>query len=86
MPTLKLPFSRISAKGKIPRIFYNGYEFKNIAVDGEIDKGALKGALSLDDPNANVKFNGVATLFDKVPSLNVEIKARHLNPQMLKQM
>ena len=83
MPTLKLPFSRISAKGKIPRIFYNGYEFKNIAVDGEIDKGALEGALSLDDPNANVKFNGVATLFDKVPSLNAEIKARHLNPQAL---
>ncbi len=57
-------------EGQILNIGYNGYNYKNIKLDGEIRNKLFKGMLVCKDPNADFDFNGTVDFKNKVPQMD----------------
>jgi len=45
-------------KGDIDKATYNGKEFQNIHIDGQMNKGVIDGLLTIDDPDVKAKAQG----------------------------
>ncbi len=48
---------------------YNGYTYTNISVDGRLDKQVFVGEIDVNDPNAQLTFDGTVNLRDSMPDL-----------------
>ena len=70
----------INAVGKINRLFYNGYTYRDIDVNGSMIADVLKGKLSIDDPNVSFDTEGEVAQ-NHVNNLTLNIK--RLNPNAL---
>ncbi|MBW7838059.1 MAG: translocation/assembly module TamB domain-containing protein [Chitinophagaceae bacterium] len=61
----------VSFDGKIDRLNYGNYEYKNIITKGEIRKNAFSGSASIHDPNITIDtLSGTINLSDKSPFFN----------------
>ena len=49
-------------QGGVINIEYNGYLYRNIKVDGTLEKPLFDGRFSINDPNIKMTFNGLADL------------------------
>ena len=54
-------------RGRIERANYNGYTYQNITVSGNLQNPLFDGQLQIDDPNAQLTFNG---LIDATTAIN----------------
>ena len=48
----------IYAKGVVPRFDYNGYTYRNIAIDGNYTNDIFSGKASINDPNGKISIDG----------------------------
>jgi hypothetical protein len=65
--------------GNILNIGYNGYNYKNIELNGSIADQLFKGLLTSKDPNADFDFNGTVSFKNKVPEMDFISTINKLN-------
>jgi len=70
--------SRGLIDGAIYDVDYNGYNYKNIQLNGTYEGKKLDGILSLSDPNIQLNIKGLADLSQKTPVFNLYAKAHHI--------
>lgn len=60
---------------------FNNYSYRNIDVNGSINKQVFDGELSIDDKNIKLNFDGKANLNPRLPEFNfiAQIKNTHLH-------
>ena len=58
-------------KGNITSAYYKGYTYRNMALNGKVNRGAYVINLDSKDPNANMKILASGNFTDKNPSLKV---------------
>lgn len=63
-----------SLKGMISNFAYNGYNYKNIAVDGNFKLPFYKGSIIVNDPNLKMNFDGLVDLSKKESKYDFQIK------------
>jgi len=73
-------------KLQIENLEYVNYEYKDIFVDGLLDKGVFIGSLDLKDPNATVDFDGKISFNDAKPIYQFTMLVDTLNLQQLNLM
>lgn len=74
---------RISLKGLVSSIEYSKYEYKNIELDGEYQKGGFDGKISLNDKNGVVVLNGSFNTTQKIPTFNFQADIKNICPYNL---
>ena len=55
----------IKAQGIVSRFDYNSYSYRNLDIDGTLKGKLFEGRFSIDDPNAQISFDGDINLTDK---------------------
>jgi hypothetical protein len=63
-----------SLKGIISNITYNGYNYKNVAVNGNFKLPLYKGSIIVNDPNLKMNFDGLVDLSKKESQYDFQIK------------
>lgn len=48
-------------QGEIQEIYYSGYAYRNLRVDGTINEGLFQGSFKANDPNLRLDFDGIAS-------------------------
>ena len=71
----------IKADGTIEQFDYNGYHFKNIAINGLFSPDDIHGTLSVDDPNLRLSAKGVMKRTGKTENVQVEATIDQFSPQ-----
>lgn len=73
---------RANFDGQIKQLEFNGYDFKNIALNGDFEKSLFKGHLTIDDPNLKIKrLDGSLSLAGKKEfafDLSADLEYAHL--------
>lgn len=72
------------AKGKIERIDYKGYNYRNLIINGSLKDEQFDGTLGMDDLNGKINLNGTFNMSKLNPSTNIIVQVRRLNPSILK--
>jgi len=62
-----------SLKGIVSSVAYNGYNYKNVAVNGNFKLPLYKGSIIVDDPNLKMNFNGLVDLSKKESQYDFKI-------------
>lgn len=65
--------------GEINEIDYNGYTYKDISLDGDINEDFFKGKAVINDINAALTFDGLISFSDTIPSFNFKSSIKNLN-------
>ncbi|QKJ63566.1 translocation/assembly module TamB [Flavobacterium sp. M31R6] len=63
-----------SLKGIVSSIVYNGYNYKNVAVNGNFKLPIYKGSIIVDDPYLKMNFDGLVDLSKKESQYDFQIK------------
>lgn len=71
------------ARGKIERMDYHGYAYRNADIDGTFDRGTLNGRFDIHDPNFQALINGTLDTDKHHPGAHLTASLRHLNPALL---
>ncbi len=89
---LTLSHLRAKLNANASRVHFKGYDYSNIAVEGEFTKGLFEGKLVMNDPNVGLNFQGTVNMgktkpeFDFKADLNdADFKALNLveNPLLV---
>ena len=81
LPTKGQP--NITAKGRISRFDYGGYTYQNVDVDGKYSNEVFNGKLNINDKNAQLSINGMASTSLHSPKANIVAQVNYLNPEAL---
>ena len=73
----------IEAEGNIDQFDYNGYQYKNIAVNGLFSPNDIHGQLSIDDPNLKLAAEGMMKRQGKVENVQMEATISQFSPQAI---
>lgn len=65
--------------GNIFSIYANGYNYKNIAMDGNIDKKNFVGKVNINEDNVRLDFDGKIDFAGKIPVFNFEATLANAN-------
>lgn len=60
-----------------------GYTYRSIAARGHLSHRKYSGMLRIDDPNADIRFDGTVSLEDVAPVIDCRLAVRHLRPAKL---
>lgn len=71
-------------KGNITSVYFNNYNFTNIVVDGNMEKSVFKGDIATNDPNLQMKFDGILDLSRKVNKYDFHANVEYANLEKLK--
>jgi hypothetical protein len=63
-----------SLKGAVSNFVYNGYNYKNITLDGNFKLPFYKGSIKINDPNLKMNFDGLVDLSTKENKYDFQIK------------
>ncbi|CAN1555532.1 Translocation and assembly module TamB [Flavobacteriaceae bacterium] len=63
-----------SLKGMISNFAYNGYNYKNVTIDGNFKLPFYKGSIIVNDPNLKMNFDGLVDLSKKENKYDFQIK------------
>lgn len=69
------------AEGSIESLGFNGYNYRNIKVDGSYEEGTILGKASIDDPNIAFQAEGNYATHSKL--YNITAHLEHLRPGAL---
>jgi len=61
---------KVKAKGRLAQFEALGYNYKNITIDGGIEKQEFEGNLSLNDPNVIIDFTGKVDFKNEFPQVS----------------
>lgn len=80
-----LSFNEMQANvtASIPAFTLNKYTYKNISLDGGLDKKIIKGKLLVKDEHADIDFNGLIDLAKAIPEYNFKAKLTHAHLKQL---
>jgi hypothetical protein len=67
--------------GKIPYFYYNGYNYQNLALNGEFNDKGFNGKASLNDINAKLNFVGLVDFSNHSPKFKFDLNAVNVNLQ-----
>lgn len=67
---LSLKSLDVDMEGKIVNLHYNGYDYKDILLNGSIEQKVFTGLVTSKDPNADFDFNGTISFKTKVPQMD----------------
>lgn len=65
--------------GQVNHITYNGYDYKNITVFGELQTPVFNGELIIDDTNLKAKVDGLIDISKAINSYDFEAEINHAN-------
>ena len=68
------------AKGSIPRLNFNKYNYRNIKIDGSYNQGLLEGLAAIADPNIDLQVSGQYHIKKKQYAATANIN--HLQPSI----
>ncbi len=71
-------------KGNIDSIEYNNYKYKELILNGLLSNNKFDGKLQLNDPNADVLFEGKMDFRNNVPQFDFHASLQHVNLHKLK--
>lgn len=71
-------------EGNIVNVNYNGYNYKDIKLNGSISNKLFKGLLVSKDPNADFDFNGTVNFMNEVPEMDFISTVNNLKLNELK--
>ncbi len=74
----------LSAKGKIHKLRYNGYDYSNIDLDGKYDGGDFTGKVAVGDENANMAIQGYVKRNGGIYNILCDASVRRIVPSALK--
>ncbi|MDR1680138.1 MAG: translocation/assembly module TamB domain-containing protein [Prevotellaceae bacterium] len=79
------PNNNIEGKieGLLSSMKFKNYNYNNIAFDGKFNSTDFTGKVSLNDPNAELAFDGKLSLAKKMPVGNFHLSVKHLRPYQL---
>lgn len=63
-----------SLKGIVSSVAYNGYNYKNVVVNGNFKLPLYKGSIIVNDPNLKMNFDGLVDLSKKENQYDFQIK------------
>ncbi len=66
-------------KGTVDSIEYNNYKYKQLTLNGLLSNNKFDGKIQLDDPNANVLFEGKMDFRNNVPQFDFQASFQHVN-------
>jgi len=69
--------------GEIDSLVVNNYEYRNITLDGQLDKKMFDGALQVNDPNLQFNFLGKVDLNQLIPNFNFTLELKKALPGKL---
>jgi hypothetical protein len=61
----------VLVEGNISQLDYNNYRYKNIALNGRLDKKMFQGTASIQDPNVNLALDGTIDFNKKIPRFDL---------------
>ncbi len=73
----------VDMQSAISSIEFNGYNYTNIRLDGELENDYFKGNFNIDDPNVDMAFNGTIDMQDSIPDYNFTADIKRANLQQL---
>ena len=73
----------ISVTGRLYNLFYNGYTYNDISIDGTYNKKSVNGIVAINDPNALINITGAFDRAGRYPTVNVQATVKQLNPKLL---
>lgn len=76
-------YLKTSFEGNVFKIKYNGYEYKNVVVNGVFVKPIFKGQVTVNDPNLLMDFNGTVDLSKKSNHYDFDTKIGFANLKKL---
>ena len=62
--------------GMVSNVTFKGYDYKNIKIDGVLEKKSFNGALKIQDNNLDMDFDGRADLSTSVPEFRFKANIR----------
>ena len=62
---------------KVPGLYFNGYDYHDIALNGEFDNLSFLGSISSQDENLKFDFDGQLAFNDTVPAYNFALQLYH---------
>ena len=74
----------LKAVGNVSRFDYNGYSYRNLDIDGDLQGSLFNGHLSIDDPHAQINLDGDFDISAQSPKAKFVAKVRNLVPSALK--
>jgi len=69
--------------GLIPSVYYNGYKYQNLTLDGRFDKMSMEGHCRINDENARLAFSGLINRSNSLPEYQFDILVDEINLQPL---
>ncbi len=74
-------YANASLKGSAIQFEYNGYNYRNIIVNGNLRKPNFNGRISVNDPNLKMKFDGLVDMSEAINKydFNAQIAYANLN-------
>ncbi len=76
---LTLNTIRTRASGVIDSLYFRGYNYHNIELDGRFEQAIFKGWAKMDDENIAFSFDGTISLKDSTPEFDFKADIRHLD-------
>ena len=70
---------RATVLGQVQELVYKGYHYHDIEIDGRFDKKQFAGHASIDDPNIDLKFEGVVNLSDSLSRFRFNARIDTIN-------
>ncbi len=64
----------LNVDGNVSSLMFNDYNYNNIKLDGDINNRTFTGYVGCDDPNLDIKFNGMLDYNNIVPSYNFNLE------------
>ncbi|MGB0930556.1 MAG: translocation/assembly module TamB domain-containing protein [Chitinophagales bacterium] len=65
--------------GNVQQIQFNGYDYRDISVDGEVNQRLFKGDLHVSDPNLQLDFAGLLDLNGEIPKYDFAANVQRIN-------
>lgn len=85
---LKIETLNSKIEGRLDEFTYKNYSYKNLTVNGSVKGKSFQGALSINDPNLDVTFNGKADMSAAIPTFkfnsnvkNISLKELHITTE-----
>ncbi|MCS7036291.1 MAG: translocation/assembly module TamB domain-containing protein [Saprospiraceae bacterium] len=76
---LTLNTIRTRASGVIDSLYFRGYNYHNIELDGRFEQAVFKGRAEMDDRNIAFSFDGAVSLKDSTPEFDFKADIRHID-------